>query len=355
MGHDFLEVTKKKFWQQIEGSAPIFATFQLTHACNLYCKYCGGDYRDPLPDELTPEETQALIENLKRAGLRYLSLGGGEPTLRKDLVEIVSLASSGMGVGMVTNGLLLTYELASRLRDAGLSVIDISLDGATAESNDSRRGRGSFERGIQAIENSKKAGIPVIDLQTTISQLNYAELPQLIRLAMDLGISIVVNEFVPFGRAQARKDLLLSKEQRQAMQRFLLEQQRIFGRQQIKFDGYYIISEDERAKQRWADPLRKDLSVGDPFGIYGFNISPNGKLIPTVGLEIADLRRQELREVWRESEILWALRDRERLKGKCGRCEYRYVCGGDRRRTHALTGDLLAEDPLCWYEPSSGQ
>jgi radical SAM protein with 4Fe4S-binding SPASM domain len=351
MTHDFLQITKMKYWQEIEHPTPIFATFQVTAGCNLRCKYCGGDYTEPLANELTTEEVHTLIHNLKRAGTRYLSLGGGEPTLRDDLTSIITQAASVMGVGMVTNGILITEEYAQALRYAGLSVVDISLDGPTQATNDSRRGEGSYEKGIRALKNCKNAGIPVIDLQTTISQLNYKELPQMIRLALDMEVNIVVNEFIPCGRAQGREDLMLTKEQRRDMQRFLLEQQRLFGRDRIKFDGYYIISEDEKAKKKWADPEKKDFSVGDPFGIYGFNITPDGKVVPTLGLEAGDLRREELRDIWSNSEILLTLRNRERLKGKCGCCEYKYVCGGDRRRTHALTDDLMAEDPLCWYEP----
>ena len=81
-------------------------------------------------------------------------------------------------------------------------------------------------------------------------------------------------------------------------------------------------------------------------------ITSNAKVMPTMEIEAGNLRSQELQDIWSSSEILIPLRDRDRLKGKCGRCEYRYVCGGDRRRTHALTGDPMAEDPLCWYEPT---
>lgn len=350
---NFLNVTREKFLRELQGRRSLFATFQVTAGCNLRCKLCGADSTEPWPDELTTEEVYALIRNLQRAGTTYLSLGGGEPTTRDDLPQIVAYASSRMGVGMVSNGVLLDEEYAEALGRAGLSVIDISLDGSTAESNDPQRGQGSFERGLRAIEISLRAGIPVVDLQTTISQLNYPELPRIIRLALDLGVNIVVNQFIPCGRARGRDDLLLTKEQRREMQRFLVEQERLFGKPRIKFDRYYIVSEDEKAKRIWANPDKSGLNVGDPFGIYGYAVTANGRVVPTAPeIEVGDLRRDELSEVWAHSDVLGMLRDRERLKGKCGWCEYKFVCGGDRRRTHALTGDPMAEDPLCWYEPS---
>ena len=349
---DFLQVTRAKFQRELECLKPSFAIFQITAGCNLRCKYCGADSTEPAEDELTTEEIYALVRNLKRAGTTYLSLGGGEPTLRKDLLEIIAYTSPILGVGMVTNGILIDEEYACGLKYAGLSVVDISLDGPSAATNDPLRGEGSYDKGIRAIGNCKKAGIPVIDIQTTISQGNYKELPLIIRLALDLEVNSVINEFIPFGRAQGRVDLQLTNEQRRDMQRYLLEQQGLFGRQQIKFDGYYIVAENQKAKKRYAAPDKKDFNVGDPFGIYGFNLTVDGKVVPTIEIEAGDLRSQELQDIWGSAEILITLRDRARLKGKCGRCEYRYVCGGDRRRTHALTGDPMAEDPLCWYEPA---
>ncbi|MBI1987514.1 MAG: radical SAM protein [Nitrospinae bacterium] len=349
---DFLNATRQKFLQLIQERRSLFATFQVTAGCNLRCKNCGGDFTEPRPDELATEEVYALIRNLQRAGTTYLSLGGGEPTMRDDLPQIVAYASSLMGVGMVSNGVLLDEEYAELLKRAGLSVVDISLDGASAETHDPQRGAGSFERGLRALQNCQRAGIPVVDLQTTISQLNYPELPRIIRLALDLGVNIVVNQFIPCGRAQGRDDLLLTREQRKELQRYLIEQERLFGKQRIKFDRYYIVSEDEKGQRIWGDPAKSGFNVGDPFGIYGYAIAANGKVTPTTPeIEIGDLRREELSEVWTHSDVLATLRNRERLKGKCGRCEYKFICGGDRRRTHALTGDPMGEDPLCWYEP----
>ena len=120
-------------------------------------------------------------------------------------------------------------------------------------------------------------------------------------------------------------------------------------------DSRYIISEDAALLRRVADPFCDAVSVGCNAGILAYGITPDGKVLPcpTLRLAVGDLRERPLRDIWRDSEVLRKLRGRE-LKGKCGRCELRYVCGGCRGRTYVFTRDVLAEDPLCWYEPSLG-
>jgi radical SAM protein with 4Fe4S-binding SPASM domain len=133
----------------------------------------------------------------------------------------------------------------------------------------------------------------------------------------------------------------------------MLEGQRLFGRDKMRFGNYYIVSEDKEGLAIWADQSKKGSNVGYPWGIYGYNIRPNGIMVPDplISIELGDLRTQKLSDIWKSQIAIKNLRHRGRLKGKCGRCEFRFVCGGHRGRAYLATNDFMAEDPACWYEP----
>jgi radical SAM protein with 4Fe4S-binding SPASM domain len=139
----------------------------------------------------------------------------------------------------------------------------------------------------------------------------------------------------------------------------MVEQQKIYGWQRIQFEDRYQISEDSYALRVAADPDRvgdfTDTPCGCITGIWQYIIDASGKVvigdIVTPELVIGDLRTQRLKDIWHNSELADRLRDREKLKGKCGNCELRYVCGGCRRMAFSHTGDIMEADPQCWYEP----
>jgi len=348
---DILSVTREKFQKAVAETKPLFAWFSLTEECNLHCRYCFADSSRPLKDELSTREVLAIIDNIVEAGTRAIVFGGGEPTLREDLLTIVEYSSRYMTVALNTNGQVLDQRYIERLARSGLSQIKISVDGLR-DTHDWNRGKGSFDRAIESLRLCRSAGIPTVILIATVSRLNHQELPELVRLAMELGVDFSMVEFLPLGRGM--REWGLTPEQTREVQRFLMEARRLYGPKRIIFENRYIITEDEHAQRICMDPQKPvnvfDFCVGCPNGIYQYCINARGRL--TAGdittLEIADLRKERLSKVWQESETLQLLRDRDRLKGRCGSCEYRYICGGCRRRAYALTGDLLAEDPGCW-------
>jgi radical SAM protein with 4Fe4S-binding SPASM domain len=181
----------------------------------------------------------------------------------------------------------------------------------------------------------------------------------MINLALDLGVTIFsVTEFLPCGRGKNIAHLALSKDQRREMYQYLIERRRqpapcIY----ILNDPYYFLSLEKEFQQRCFNPLAPEMVIGDLAGILYCGVKPNGKVMPHPGVRITigDLREQELKQIWEDSEILKQLRDRKNLRGKCGRCEYKFVCGGSRAAAYQASKDMMAEDPRCWYEPLLGQ
>ena len=358
---EFVDITRKKFLQAVSETKPLMCWYSVTEECDLNCQYCFADSGKRLEDELTTYQVRQLLDNIADAGTRSISLGGGEPTLRGDLEEIIRYASSYkfMFVALNTHGQLLNKRYLERLSWAGLRQVKVSVDGLR-ESHDWNRGSGTFDKCVQSLKDCVEVGIPSVIFIATISQLNYEEIPQMIELTMDMGVDIALVEFLPLGRGKQRKDLVLTKEQTMKMQRYLFEQQKTFGWNRIQFEDRYQIAEDEHSLKVAVDPSRPcgwcDFPSGCITGLWQYCITADGKavagdvLVPE--LQIGDLREQKLSDVWRDAVLLKLLRDRDKLKGRCGRCEYRFICGGCRRRAFSLTGDIMAEDPNCWYKPT---
>lgn len=353
---EILKFTRDKYLREIRACEPFFTLFEVTNACDLNCKipmldckYCGlekglGEY------ELTTQEVCSILTNITRSGTRSVSFIGGEPTRREDLPQIVAHAARSAEVAIVSNGMLLDRDYIRRLRNSGISWIKVYLDSPDADVHDSVRGKGTHRAAMAALELCKQAGIN-ISIITTITQLNYKMLRQMIRIAIELRAVIEVTEFLPY--ANAGNQLLLSKEQRREMQEHLIEGQRLLGRDTIHFGHYYVAGQDEEGIRVWADPSKKGSNVGYPWGIYGYGIKSNGKMVadPLITIGLGDLLTQSLKDIWDNSLTLKELRYRGRLKGKCGGCEYMFICGGHRGRTYVVTGDFMKEDPACWYDP----
>ena len=357
---DFLNITREKFRKMVREAKPLTCWYSITEECDLHCKFCFADSTKPWPDELTTQEIYALLDNIAEAGTQAIVFGGGEPTLREDLVEVMHYAAryKNMFVALNTHGQWLDRKYVRGLVNAGVSQVKVSVDGLK-ESHDWNRGEGTFDKCIQALKNCVDAGIKSVIWIATISQMNYDEIPQMVKMAMDLGVDICMVQLFPGGRWKGKTDLMLTREQVRDWQRYMVEQQNIYGWTRIQFEDRYQICEDCHALKVAADPYRigdfTDTPAGCISGIWQYIINASGKVvigdIVTPELEIGDLRQEKLSKIWRYSDLANLLRDRDKLKGRCGRCELRFVCGGCRRMAYSLTGDIMAPDPQCWYKP----
>jgi len=354
---DILDFTHSKYQKELlRFKEPHFAFWEITHSCNLRCNHCGLAAGKPKNDELDTDGALALIDNISDSDTRILMLLGGEPLLRKDFLKIAEYAGKRFELAVCTNGVLIDKEYAKNLKEVGIWVMGISLEGATAKTNDSIRGEGSFERAVKGIENCMEAGLQVC-IMHTVSRANIHELPDILKLTQDFDINCLeVNDFLPFGRGENISHQTLTKEQRKWMCEYLAE--RRFKSEppvtSLPDDPFWFITYNEKFMENCFDPYSDAMIIGDLGGILSYGIKPNGKVMPfpTLRVNIGDLREKSLKEIWKNSDTISTLRGRENLKGKCGRCEYKFVCGGNRGVAYYYSGDMMAEDPRCWYEPS---
>ena len=352
---DILETTQYKYQQRLKvlEQKPGFCTWETTNRCNLTCKHCLlPDAGIPISGELTTEEGYRLIDNLSEAGIESLLLSGGEPLLRPDILDLVRYASRSMFVSINTNGWFLE-QMGEPLKEAGLGSVQVSIDGATAESHDFLRGKGSYERAVAGLKKCIDLRFDSVFILSVVHHLNADGLSRLVDWAFDVGVNFfTVNTFVPVGRGARMAHLALSKDERRGVYELLVTKQEQGKRVAADDPCMYVVN--RHLQEAIFDPRHPLVSIGCGAGITGCAVSPDGKVLACPGLRTiaGDLKSQRLSDLWRTSEVFCALRRKENLKGKCGRCEYMYVCGGCRAAgLEVSAGDPMAEDNLCWHEP----
>jgi radical SAM protein len=359
--------------------APFVVIWETTQACDLaclHCRACAVPQRDPR--ELSTDEAKRLIDDIRRFGRPLLVLTGGDPLKRPDAVEIVRYGvDAGLRVALTPSGTpLMTPRVLGELHDAGMSRLAVSLDGATAAQHDAFRGvAGSFDWTIRMLETARSLGLST-QINTTISRHNVHDLESLIALMTGLGIALwSVFFIVPVGRARPG-DLATADEFESVFHRLYdLSKTAPFDIKSTAAPHYRRVVMQRQVAERRAGaregaplPLTAGIgfSLGDGVGraAKGVNdgdgflfVSHRGDIYPSGFLpkSAGNVRTDDVVEVYRTHDLFRSLRDRSQLKGKCGVCEFRTVCGGSRARAYAMTGDPLEADPLCAYVPPAWQ
>lgn len=341
---------------------PRLIALELTRNCNLDCVHCRASAsRGPYQGELETQEIFRILKEIAEISKPILILTGGEPLLRKDLLEIIRKAKFlKLNPVLATNGTLLTQELALELKEAGISKISISLDGARAETHDSfRKVEGAFEAALKGIKILKKVNLS-FQINTTVTYLNLREIPKIHELAKNIGASAHhLFVLVPVGRGKNfKEEITFSNELEKLLIWFYYQKKNSAINLKVTCAPFYYRIMRERARE---EGLLVNLETfgldavtrGCLAGISFCFISHTGKVQPCGYLELVagDLRKNKFKEIWEESQIFNDLRNFKLYKGKCGRCEYIRVCGGCRARAYELTGDYLEEEPLCKYKP----
>lgn len=338
--------------------------WETTAGCNLECAHCRrlDVAQEMMKDDLTTAEGRTLIDQIADTGQPILILSGGEPLVRPDVYELAKHGvTRGLTVSLASNGTLIDAAAAVKIRDAGIARCSISLDGAASETHDVfRRLPGSFAAALQGIEHLKAAGVP-FQLNTTIANHNVHQLARLYRLAVDLGaVAFHVFMLVPVGcGVEIAEDQMLSPQRyEEVLNEFYDLSQR--GDLQTKATCaphyYRVLRQRTRAEGRRVTFETHGMAAvtrGCLAGTAVCFVSHNGDVFPCGYLPVSagNIRRQHFGEVWRHSPLFATLRDLDKLQGKCGRCEYRQVCAGCRARAYHATGDFMAEEPFCLYEP----
>ena len=378
---------------RVEGFArPYVVSWNLTYRCNLACEHCyldaGGtplvgteNFADR--SELGTEECFKVIDEIAAFAPECVTiLTGGEPLLRRDILEIVQRAAErGLWVVVGTNGVRITENVARRLAEAGARGLSLSLDALDPERHDGfRKVRGAWRNTVEGAEILNRTGLPFI-VQTTAGSHNLGELEAIADFAHDRLAAKVWNLYflVPTGRGQFVSDMTpaqydevlasLYRIQRKYNRRMLvnakcaphyiktvLENAPRPGSGQAGVDSEPMPTDAESAPS-WSgvSPIRtySGGAGGCPAGTHYMGIRPNGDVTPCPYLPVfaGNLRRSPLADLWTSSELFTDIRRRSSLGGRCGACEMNAHCGGCRARAYGMTGDLMAEDPLCTHTP----
>ena len=352
--------------------APLLVIWETTRSCALACDHCRADADTTQhPNELSTAEGKNLIDQVKAMGTPIMILSGGDPLNRKDLEELIRYGkSAGLRMGTIPAATpQLTHERLASLKDSGVDQIAFSLDGATAASHDAfRRTPGAYDTVLRAARWAREMGVP-IQINSCFGAWNWHEFDALAELVATLDIAFwEVFFLIPVGRGAKLGGLTPAQfEEGFAKLRKMTQEKpfvvkltegqhfRRFALQQESSGGAGLAARVEHTVARPAS-LRAGLrlpkravNAGDGFMFVDHlgDICPSGFLPVRRG----NIRGDGLAETYRYDDFFRGLRDHSRLKGKCGGCEYREVCGGSRARAWATTGDAWAEDASCVYEP----
>lgn len=336
--------------------------WETTRNCNLSCVHCRAAATcGPYDGELDTQAALRLLGQIAEVAKPIVILTGGEPLLRTDIFDIAAYGTDlGLRMVMAPNGTLLTAQMAQKMARAGIRRISISLDGASARSHDAFRGvAGAFEGALRGIENAKSAGIE-FQVNTTVTKANLAQIPRILALAETLGaVAHHIFLLVPTGRGKYILDQEIDAREYEETLNWFYDQ-RGTTRLQLKATCaphyHRILRQRAKAENKTVtyqshglDAVTRGCLAGSGFCF----ISHRGVVQPCgfLDLNCGDVTRQTFAEIWYNSAHFKALRDPGQLKGKCGICEFRKVCGGCRARAYEATGDFSAEEPLCLYAP----
>jgi AdoMet-dependent heme synthase len=337
---------------------PRLIAFEVTRRCRFNCRHCRADAdRASTSDELTTEQCAKILDAIAAYHKCVIIMTGGEPTERSDIGELIRHARSlGLRVVMATCGYAIDDDALKELKDAGIMALSYSLDGATAETHDAfRRTPGAFDTVIKAAEATRRAGMR-FQINTTITRTNLAEVPAIADLARKLGAA-VFNPFilVPTGRGDEIREEILEPAQYAKLLGDLLEL-----RSDLSIELRVTCGPSYARLYREAKLEGPRVHSSGCMGGRGFGFISHRGDVQTCGF--LDISAGNLVEngydfaaIWDQSEFLNEIRDLSSYKGKCGNCAYVRVCGGCRARAYTMTGDYLAEDPVCWYEPRDKQ
>jgi radical SAM protein len=354
---------------------PFLVIWEVTRACALACVHCRAEAvpcRDPR--ELTTEEGIDLIDQVAQFGVPrpLFVLTGGDPMRRPDLTTLVRhAADAGLTVALTPSGTAAcTRARLAALMDAGLSRVAVSLDGPDADAHDAfRRVKGSYAWTQRIIDATVALGLP-LQINTTISRMTLPHLERMAALMGELPVTLwAVFFLVQTGRGATLDQVSPHEAERVLQFLYDLSLTASFGIKTTEAPHYHRVcwqQDRARADARLASPangrrrqLRAPRNVGDGNGFVFIdhvgNICPSG-FLPVPRGNVKDRARLGpgqgcLVEVYRRDDVFRRLRNPNELHGKCGRCEFRAICGGSRSRAFAATGALMASDGLCAYDP----
>jgi radical SAM protein with 4Fe4S-binding SPASM domain len=337
---------------------PLNVYWELTRACELACRHCRAEavlHRDP--NELTTEEGYRLLDQLLEFGapLPHIVITGGDPLKRPDVWELIAAARErGFPTAITPSGTYaLSEEIVARLKDQGIWMMGLSIDGSDAERHDGvRMVPGSFEQTVRAAGWARDAGIPY-QVNTLVCTQTVDDLPAVYDLLVKLGAARWSLFFlIQVGRGRGLEEV--SPDRAEEVLQWLVKRaaERRMPVTTTEAPHYRrVMAEAAGGVAHLPEGARRGFGIRDGSGIMF--ISHLGEVQPAgfLPLVAGNVRERSPVDIYRSSTVFTQVRDMSRLKGKCGLCEYKNLCGGSRARAYAYSGDPLESDPLCRYEP----
>jgi radical SAM protein len=359
--------------------APFLVIWETTQACALACRHCRASARPQRdPQELTTDEGRRVVRQTAEMGTPLVVFSGGDPVSRPDLADLIA---EGKARGLRTATIpaatdALTADLVGRLADVGLDQLALSLDFPDAALHDAFRGvPGAFEKTVRAAAWAHDVGLP-LQINTTVCADTVPYLETMASFVESLGIVFwEVFFLVPTGRGSALGGLRPEECERLFALLHGVQRKGSFIVKVTEAPHYrrHVAQHARRAAGHRGRPgaaveMPSLLTTSEgpghtvglaPRGVNAGNgflfVSHRGEVFPSgfLPLPVGSVRERALGDIYRDAPLLRALRDPDRLRGRCGRCEFRQICGGSRSRAFALTADAFATDPWCAYQPAA--
>jgi heme b synthase len=362
---------------------PRLVFWELTTGCNLRCVHCRASASELMsPDDLSTKDCFGIVDQLASYAPMILVLSGGEPLWRRDVFDIAKRAvSRNIRVALATNGTLVDEAMAERIKDAGIVRVAISLDGADRATHDTFRGHdGAFDAAVRGLKCLQDLGIST-QINTTVSRHNAEQLPEMVELAKKLkvdafhlfllvpvgcGLTIAEDQSVDAHSAERILNWFFDRSLDSGMElkatcapqyyRIVRQRRAELSRMGLPMpalpsDGGQKLKGHPGGRPTDLNQMTRGCLAGSGvcFISHRGTVQPCGYLPMSAG----DLRRESFREIWEASPLFQQMRDLDNLEGKCGCCEFKQVCMGCRARAYGMTGDFLAEEPFCVYEPKA--
>jgi len=364
----YLKLAYSPLPKKQEQFVPLVMSWNITRECNMKCSHCYINATDKkLDNELNTKEAKNLMDQIYQVSRPLLILSGGEPLLRPDIYELIRYgAKIGLKMGLGSNGSLIDEAVAKKLKDAGIATVSVSLDSNIPGQHDEFRGvAGAWEKAVEACKTLRKNNV-LVQVNTTLTQQNYNQIDDIMALAETIGVENFHLFFlVPTGRGTKLADISPAQYEEMITKTF------------AKTANHTLNVRPSCAPQfmRIAKGMGLDMRQwirGCIAGLYYCRIYPNGDVTPCpyLPIKLGNVREKSFEDIWFNSEIFKALRNPNMLKGKCGVCEHRSLCGGCRARAYGLSNDFidycgdlheptelkrdyLTEDPWCVYQPKN--
>lgn len=369
---------------------PFMVIWETTQACDMACRHCRAEAQpEHNPQALSFSEGKILLNQIADFGMPrpLVVLTGGDPFKRSDIFDLTQYgAEIGLPIALSPSGTpLLNPENLQRVKDSGCKAISLSLDGSCPEIHDAFRGvPGSFDWTVRGWKTAQSIGLK-LQINTTVTRHNLYDLPRIFAMVRDLGaMTWSVFFLVPTGRGLSEDEIspldyeavmnflydaskyisLKTTEghhfKRVVLQRSFLEAHDLPVQEYMQLNGTYerlmegLRAETAQMQILPADRIRRTpmhVNAGDGFVFISLlgEVFPSGYLPVSAG----NVRQTHLKDIYHDSPLFRSLRNKQELKGRCGACEFNRVCGGSRSRAYAVTGDILAEEPFCAYQPGS--